>query len=282
MKTHTKISRKKKLNDYDAFVEKFKPKRTTDDCFTPPHVYDVVLDWARRKCNIPDGARIIRPFYPGGDFENFDYQPGDVVVDNPPFSILSKIKRFYGERNIPFFLFAPTLTMFSSDEGQDLTYIYANADVLYDNGAKVNTSFVTNMWPKDSQIVVAGDLYKEIDAVQKRVTGMKLKEIPRNKYPKHLVYSGNLRALAVRGISMEFERKETHFVRCLDSQKGEKKAIYGSGFLISERLAAERLAAERLAAERLAAERLAERRTAVWELSEREREIISRLSQNNT
>lgn len=27
---------KTKHNDYDAFVEKFKPKLTTDDCFTPP------------------------------------------------------------------------------------------------------------------------------------------------------------------------------------------------------------------------------------------------------
>ena len=25
-----------KFNDYEGFVEKFKPKRTTDDCYTPP------------------------------------------------------------------------------------------------------------------------------------------------------------------------------------------------------------------------------------------------------
>lgn len=24
------------FNDYDGFVEKFKPKKTTDDCYTPP------------------------------------------------------------------------------------------------------------------------------------------------------------------------------------------------------------------------------------------------------
>lgn len=29
-------SSKEKLEDYEAFVEKFKPKLTTDDCFTPP------------------------------------------------------------------------------------------------------------------------------------------------------------------------------------------------------------------------------------------------------
>lgn len=34
---------KKKFNDYDGFVDKFKLKKTTDDCNTPPEVYDVVL-----------------------------------------------------------------------------------------------------------------------------------------------------------------------------------------------------------------------------------------------
>lgn len=33
-----------KYYDYDGFVEKFKPKKmTTDDCYAPPDVYDVVL-----------------------------------------------------------------------------------------------------------------------------------------------------------------------------------------------------------------------------------------------
>ena len=26
------------INDYDGFVEKFKPKKTTDDCYTPEPV----------------------------------------------------------------------------------------------------------------------------------------------------------------------------------------------------------------------------------------------------
>ena len=37
----------------------------------------------------------VRPFYPGGDYENFVYGENCVVVDNPPFSIISKIIRFY-------------------------------------------------------------------------------------------------------------------------------------------------------------------------------------------
>lgn len=32
--------------EYTEFVDKFKPKLTTDDCYTPPLVYDAVRDWA--------------------------------------------------------------------------------------------------------------------------------------------------------------------------------------------------------------------------------------------
>lgn len=31
---------------YEEFIEKFKPKKTTDDCYTPPSVYAVIRDWA--------------------------------------------------------------------------------------------------------------------------------------------------------------------------------------------------------------------------------------------
>ena len=31
--------------EYAAFVEKFKPKKTTDDCYTPPAVYEAVLNY---------------------------------------------------------------------------------------------------------------------------------------------------------------------------------------------------------------------------------------------
>lgn len=97
---------------YEEFVEKFKPKKTTDDCYTPPAIYEAVKDWAVKEYGI-DPDRIVRPFYPGGDYERFEYPKDCVVLDNPPFSILSKILRFYDERSIAYFLFAPTLTIFS-------------------------------------------------------------------------------------------------------------------------------------------------------------------------
>lgn len=33
--------------EYLDFVEKFKPKKTTDDCYTPPLVYAAAERWAR-------------------------------------------------------------------------------------------------------------------------------------------------------------------------------------------------------------------------------------------
>lgn len=51
---------------YEEFVEKFKPKKTTDDCYTPPEVYEVIKDWVCRTYNV-DEAKIMRPFKPGGE-----------------------------------------------------------------------------------------------------------------------------------------------------------------------------------------------------------------------
>ena len=65
--------------EYKAFVDKFKPVKTTDDCYTPPLVYDAVRDWACAEYEI-DPDKIVRPFYPGGDYERFDYSDGRVVL----------------------------------------------------------------------------------------------------------------------------------------------------------------------------------------------------------
>ena len=99
-----------------------------------------VLDWARKHLDIGDRP-VIRPFYPGGDFEHFDYPDNCVVIDNPPFSIFSKICNWYVERGIPFLLFAPAM----SSIRQNVTYIGVSCTITYENGAKVNTAFVTNM-----------------------------------------------------------------------------------------------------------------------------------------
>lgn len=168
-------SQKGLFNDYEGFVEKFKPKKTTDDCYTPPAVYDYVLQYVADHCDI-DGMTVVRPFYPGGDYESLVYPDNCVVIDNPPFSIIAQIVRFYLKRGIKFFLFAPHLTLFSAD--LDCTRIVCGAAIVYENGAKVNTSFLSNMF---GEAGVIGDpvLYEGIDAICSAPKA----ELPKYKYP---------------------------------------------------------------------------------------------------
>lgn len=150
--------------DYEEFVEKFKPKKTTDDCYTPKAVYDIVLEYVNGITPL-DGRQIVRPFWPGGDFENFDYPEGCIVIDNPPFSIYSKIVRFFLERDIDFFLFAPGLTQRVANA--DVCYVAAMAEVTYENGAVVRTSFTTNLI-KDYRLMTAPKLADELRKASKK------------------------------------------------------------------------------------------------------------------
>ncbi len=95
-------------------------------------------------------------------------------------------------------------------------------------------------------------------------------ERPRYVYPSHVISSALLNKIAERDIILDIPARECERIRELDSQRAAKKAIFGQGFLLSNRLAEERIQAERLAA----------RKATVWELSERENEIIKRLSAN--
>ena len=132
--------------EYQEFLEKFKLKKTTDDCYTPAPVYDAVACYVEETYGV-SRDRFVRPFYPGGDYVSEKYPEGCVVVDNPPFSIMSEILRFYDSRGIKFFLFAPTLTLFSSSSSNTCTALPCGNAVIYENGASVNTSFLTNMEP---------------------------------------------------------------------------------------------------------------------------------------
>lgn len=71
--------------EYQEFLDKFKAKHTTDDCFTPPKIYDAVKEWVFKEYG-DKWTEIVRPFYPGGDYTKEDYPDGCLVLDNPPFS----------------------------------------------------------------------------------------------------------------------------------------------------------------------------------------------------
>lgn len=171
-----------------------------------------------------------------------------IVVDNPPFSILAEIRKFYNEKGIRYFLFAPSLTFFNTDS----TAVCTNISVTYENGARVNTSFITNM--DSCQVRTAPELFKSIEK-QNKINEKEMKaELPKYEYPDYVITSTRMGIFSKYGIDFRIPKEGCHFIRCLDAQKEKGKAIFGSGFLLSESQKAER-----------------------WKLSDREMEIVKSL-----
>ena len=254
-----KVRRTRPSKEYGEFTDKFKVKHTTDDCYTPEAVYNAVRDWTVKEFGL-EGRNIVRPFWPGGDFETYDYPENCVVIDNPPFSIYDKILKFYTEEGIDFMLFGPTLTLFKR---YDCCYIVTGVTVTYANGAKVNTSFVTNI-DKVNRIRCDRSLKEAIEEAGKS----KKAELPVIKYPDCVV-SSSLLCKASR-VDFRVMKEDCAFIGYIGGQR-----IFGGGFLLSDRAAADRASADRASADRAVA-----RRTIVPELDENAKAILKRLNKN--
>ena len=256
--------------EYQEFLEKFKLKKTTDDCYTPAPVYDAVARYVEETYGV-SRDRFVRPFYPGGDYQNEDYPKDCVVVDNPPFSIMAEILRFYDAKGIRFFLFAPTLTLFSSSSAYSCTALPCALAVIYENGASVNTSFLTNLEDRSVRLRSAPKLYAMVQEGVDEFTRTLRKSLPKYSYPPHIITSAWVGALSRLGIEFSVPVAESEGISGLDAQKEAGKAIFGKGYIVSDAVKAEREKAEREKAEREKAER--------WDLSDRERAIIARLNE---
>ena len=247
--------------EYQEFLKKFEAKKTTDDCYTPELIYDAVVEWVEKEYNVKR-KDFVRPFYPGGDYQNFNYPKGSVVVDNPPFSILAEILQFYDKKGIKFFLFAPSLTLFSSSSSSSSssTAICASVGVTYANGASVETAFLTNLGDRSIRFRSAPDLYNAIDIANTENLKQMKDRHPKYIYPDYIVTSTFVGRMSKYGVDFSVSVNESELISALDHQKKEGKAIYGKGYLISEKAAAEKAAATR------------------WQLSDKEWEIIKKLS----
>lgn len=244
--------------EYKAFVEKFKAKKTTDDCYTPSAVYEAVAAWVAAEYG-RDPSRFVRPFWPGADYTRTEYPDGCTVVDNPPFSILAKIIAFYASRGIPFFLFAPALTLFSSSSSSS-TCLPTGITVTYENGAEVPTSFVTNLEDRGCRVRTAPVLYRAVKTANE--AAKQTKTLPKYEYPDNILTAAMAQRWCKYGVEYRLSVADSRPIGALDAQRSKGLSIFGNGFLLSSSAAAERAAAERAAAEK-------------WKLSERELAMVA-------
>ena len=256
-------TRSKNVN-YEDFVEKFKPKKTTDDCYTPPIIFNAISEWVAHRYEL-DPRNFVRPFYPGGDYIAFEYSENSVVVDNPPFSILAQIAEYYQAKKIKYFLYAPTLTLFSK-KALTHTCLPIGADIIYENGAQVCTSFITNLEPPEIMVRTYPELYKIIKQANDENQRQLKRSLPKYSYPDYILTAAMAYRYSQFGVDYVLYRDQCRQIDALDAQRDVKKAIFGKGLLLSERAAAERAAAERAAATR-------------WKLSEGEKEAVRKLSE---
>lgn len=207
-----------KSKTYDEFVNKFKPKLTTDDCYTPPKIYSVVLDWVKKYYGVNE--RIIRPFNPNDNYKKYDYSNA-VVVDNPPFSRLAEIIDYYLDNNIKFFLFAPSTTCFNYlAKNRKICILPIDVSIKYENGAIVNTSFITNL--ENNAVNINSELYKLINDFNEVKSRRKI------KHSCDYICIGNCDKLAKRGIDFKIKSFK-EFVH-----KRDNYLIFGGGVLLHE------------------------------------------------
>ena len=195
-------------------------------------------------------------------FVNYEYPENCVVVDNPPFSLLSKIVRFYSAHNVPFFLFGPSLTLFTAPDC-DVTYIIADTDIVYENGAVVRTGFVTNLCP-DIRIWCCPELKKAIAKAQETPSKQKRGFV----YPDNIVTAATLGRIAAHQTELIIRKKDCQYIADSDSAKAQGRSLFGGGFILSDRAAAERAAAER-------------KKASLLNLSPRERRLIEHLNKQS-
>ena len=211
------------FRDYESYVEKFTAKeKTTDDTYTPRDVYEAVVQYVSEIYDMTDKV-ILRPFYPGGDYENAEYPENGVVIDNPPFSIFTKIVKFYCARGIQFFMFGPGLTIFSAC--RVCTAVIVPEQITFENGALVKCNFATNLMG-DTIVTTAvrlAELLEKCDSQNKKVN------LPSYEYPAELLSCSDMQTISRGDEDFSVSREEAHMVNKLGVQ-----TLFGEHLLISK------------------------------------------------
>lgn len=265
---------------YQHFTDKFKPTKTTDDCYTPQNYYDCLADFVAQEYGY-DRGKFIRPFKPGGDYQKEQYPSGCAVVDNPPFSILAQICQWYQDHGIPFFLFGPTLTLIGHLRGDGIKNycIYLlGTKVTYENGAVVNTNFITNM-DKECCVRIEPELRARLETINDDNQRALHKQLPKYDYPSNVLTGADYNICA-SGKGLQIKRGQAVFIRQLDAQRQSGKTIFGSGLLLSDKAASAKQAGKIAAIEITQKKKTDD--VIVWDLSEREKRIIDQMNKKET
>lgn len=254
------------FHDYEFYVAKFRDlPKTTDDTYTPPDVYEAVLQYLREEGKLTDAHTILRPFYPGGDYERAEYPENSIVIDNPPFSIFSKICKFYTARHIPFFLFGPGMTI--ATVSTYATAVIINTGLVFENGANVRVNFASSLFP-DVALMTAPRLNDLIRACPSQ-NQKKKKKPPIYDTPDELLSVSDLHTICNGGIDFAVRRSECVRVRYLDLHPN-RSGLFGDHFLISK-------AKAKAKAQAKAKAKAKANRAFHIQLSEREQRIVERL-----
>lgn len=228
-----------------------------------PTVYEAVLQYLREEGKLTDAHTILRPFYPGGDYERAEYPENGIVIDNPPFSMYSKICKFYTARHIPFFLFGPGMTI--ATVCTYATAVIINTGLVFENGANVRVNFASSLFP-DVAIMTAPRLN---DLIRACPSQNQKKELPVYETPDELLSVSDLQTICNGGIDFVVRRSECVRVRSLDLHP-KRGGLFGDHFLISK-------AKAKAIAKAIAKAKAKAKRAIHIPLSEREQRIVARL-----
>ncbi len=130
---------------------------------------------------------------------------------------------------------------------------------MYHNGAKVKTSFVSNMFG-DIGVIADPTYRREIYAIQQ----YNKPRLPKYIYPDNVVTVSRLAKIVERGGCFTLLKSDFKRVSALDDQRALQKGLFGGGYLISDQRA------EELRAEEVDY-------VYKWRLSDNERDIIAKL-----
>lgn len=177
--------------------------------------------------SVADAHTILRPFYPGGDYERAEYPENGIVIDNPPFSIFTKICKFYTARHIPFFLFGPGMTI--ATVSTYATAVIISCRVTFENGANVRVNFASSLFP-DVAMMTAPRLN---DLIRACPSQNQKKELPIYDTPDELLSVSDLQTICNGGIDFAVRRSECVRVRSLDLHP-KRGGLFGDHFLIAK------------------------------------------------